>query len=200
MNLEKYPSENVAAITNFLFIENEMNELRKIDLVLVLCNDNIVGIASLINKLFINGVIADHSKIIISGATGSLNKGKEKEFIRVRDELVKTYNYKENLFVLEENATNIYENLLYIKEMIESFENYNNILIVGAAFALRRIKLTATRLSYPIEKIQYVGTVDENNRNIGKNSWWKSETAKKRVYEEIERIGKYLIKGDLDIF
>ena len=200
MNLKKYPSESVKAITEFLFIEDDIKELKKSDLVLVLCNDNISGICSLINNLFINNIISKKSKIVISGATGSLNKKKEKECIRVKEMLIKDYYFNEEIFILEDKATNIYENLYFINNIIKNFDNYKNILVIGASFALRRIKLCANKLNYPIEKIQFVGAADIIGRNIDKNTWWQNEKSKKRIYEEIERIGKYLVKGDLDIF
>ena len=103
------------------------------------------------------------------------------------------------MFILEKNATNIYENLYFSKKLINDMDKYNNILIIGAAFALRRIKLCASGMNYPLDKMQYVGTVNTEKQNCGKDNWWQNESARLRVYQELERIGKYLVKGDLDI-
>ena len=190
-------NENIKAITNFLFIDDSISSLKLSDLVIVLCNHNIEGLAKSIEKLFVNSKLAENAKIILTGANGKLDINEEKECIRLRDKLVNKYKYDENIFILEDKATNIYENLLYSKNYVSSFDSIQNIIMVGASFATRRIKLCATKLGYPMKKVQFMGVVDD--RNISKEEWWKSDEAKTRVYEELERIGKYLVKGDLDI-
>lgn len=190
-------NENIKAITEFLFIEDDIDSLKHSDLVIFLCNNNINGMASTFDNLYKKSIITSDSKIIFSGNFGALDAGLDAEAKRLSSFLIDNYNYDGDMFILEDKATNIYENLLFSKDLIGSFDDYSNILFVGAAFALRRIKLCATKLGYPLEKISYVGTVGE--RNIGKDSWWKSDDAKIRVYQELERIGKYLVKGDLDI-
>ena len=192
-------TENIRAITNFLFIEDDFKKLNYSDLVIILCNNNINGIAKKVDDLFKNSIINDKSLIIISGNHGVLDEFDEKECILVQNVLVKKYGYDKNMFVLEENATNIYENLYFSKKIVKNINKYNNILIIGAAFALRRIKLCASGMDYPLEKIQFVGTVNTEKRNCGKDNWWKTEAARIRVYQELERIGKYLVKGDLNI-
>ncbi len=187
-------NKDIKAITDFLFIEDDINDIKKSDLVLVLCNDNIDKICELIDKVI--SMNKATGKIIISGCSGALDKDKDKECYRVCNMLCDKYGYDKNMFILENNAKNIYENLLYSQKYILNY-NVNNIIVIGAAFALRRIQLCARKLGYPVDKMQYLGIVGE--RNIGKDTWWKSDVAKERVYAELERIGKYLIKGDLDI-
>ena len=58
----------------------------------------------------------------------------------------------------------------------------------------------AAKLGYPVEKMQYYGTVDREGRNIGKDCWWESQTAIERVLAEIKRIGEYGLSGDLSIW
>lgn len=190
-------SENIKAISDFLFIENDFDEIKKANLVVVLCNNNISGLAELIDKLFKSQKIDNSTKIILSGASGKLDEGLEKEAIRLSDMLDFEYGYNKNLFTLECEAKNIYENLLFSKDFISSFDQFENIILIGAAFALRRIKLCASRLDYPVDRLQFLGTVDD--RRISKDEWWETTESKTRVYEELERIGKYLVKGDLDI-
>lgn len=192
-------TENIKAITNFLFIEDELEKLKSSDLVIILCNNNITGIAEQFDRLFKNNVINNDSLVVISGNHGALDDFDEKECILVQNVLVEKYGYDKNMFVLEGEATNIYENLYFSKKIIKDFGKYNNIIIMGAAFALRRIKLCASGMDYPIEKMQYVGTVNKEKRVCGKNNWWQTEEARIRVFQELERIGKYLVKGDLDI-
>ena len=40
---------------------------------------------------------------------------------------------------------------------------------------------------------------DFEERGCEKDKWWINDEARIRVFQEIERIGKYLVKGDLDI-
>ena len=192
-------TENIKAITDFLFIENDIDELKLADLVMVLCNDNIRGIAEVIDDLFKRNIIDDNSCIVISGKHGKLNKDSGIESERVCDKLVNEYGYDEKLFVLEKKATNVYENLAFSKELIDDVNKYQNILVIGAAFALRRIKMCASGMGYPVERMQFVGTVNSERRICGKDNWWINDNARIRVYQELERIGKYLVKGDLDI-
>ena len=190
-------TESIKAITDFLFIEDNIEEIKRSDLLIVLCNNMMSDMANKIDYLFKNNKIDSDTKIILSGAKGPLDIDEEKECIRLLEILNRDYGYEKSLFVLEEDATNIYENLLYSKRYLDSFNKYNNIILMGSAFALRRVKMCASHLGYPINKINYVGTV--GIRNVSKEDWYKSEMAKERVFGELERIGKYLSKGDLDI-
>ena len=107
------------------------------------------------------------------------------------------------LFIKERQATNAYQNFLYSKQIIQElggFGRFTKILCIGKAFLLRRASMYATKLEYPSAKMQYFGTVDSVGRNIGKNTWWKSDAAIERVLAEIKRIGEYGLQGDLSIF
>ncbi len=192
-------TENIKAITNFLFIEDDTDKLKPSDLVIVLCNNNIDGIAKKIDELFRLKVINDKSQIIISGKHGVLNNFNDEEAVMVQRKLTDEYGYSADMFTLEKEATNIYENLSYSKKLVDDINKYKHILLIGVSSAMRRIKLCATGLGYPIDKIQLAGMIDFKKRNCDKNNWWKNERARIRIYQELERIGKYLIKGDLDI-
>lgn len=196
-------SSTIAAITDFLFIGKEKNELHKSDLVIVLGNDYIDGTMEQVSDLFNRGIIVDTAKIILSGATGALSAGKDLECNRLFDSAVKKYNMPEELFIKEPNAKNACQNFQYCKEIIEGlggFDKFNSILCIGKAFLLRRASMYAAKFEYPEQKMQYFGTVDIEGRNIGPGVWWKSEEATSRVMAEIERIGKYYASGDLSIY
>jgi uncharacterized SAM-binding protein YcdF (DUF218 family) len=196
-----YPSNTIKAITEFLFIETE--NIEPSDLVIVLGNDMIDGTMMEVNRLYISGKITMNAKIILTGATGSLNAGKENECDSLYRSGTQKYGMSPSLFVLENEATNAYQNFIYSKQIIESlggFEKFNHILCIGKAFLLRRASMYAAKLNYPTDKIQYYGTVDRDGRNIGKDSWWKSEAATTRVLAEIKRIGEYGMAGDLSIW
>lgn len=198
-----YPSSTIAAITQFLFIGSEKKDLKPSDLVIVLGNEFIDGTVCEINDLFLKGIIREDATIILSGATGSLNAGEELECNCLFECATKKYHMPARLFVKECKATNAYLNFLYSKELIQKlggFQKYSSILCIGKAFLLRRASMYASKLGYPVEKMQYYGTVDTEGKNIGADSWWKSDEAINRVMAEVERIGKYYLKGDLSIF
>ena len=203
----QYPHDTVRAISEFLFFETPASEMGQCDLTIVLGNDFIDGTMREVRRLLDLGVIAPDSKIILSGATGLLNAGKEKECIRMYRSGVGKFGISPEQLVMEDQATNSYQNLAFTKKLIEEnaavfpdkrdLNAFDRILIVGKAFMMRRAEMCARRLCYPMDKLAYFGTVDREGRNIGKDSWWLNETAIARVYAEIERIGKYAASGDL---
>ena len=190
-------NENKKAISEFLFIGEEIENLKSSDLVIVLGNDNISDIAKCFDSIYKAGKINKKTKIILSGKGGILDSFKVKECFRIRRELINNYGYPKSMFILEPKATNIYENLEYSKKMV-NLDDYKMITMIAAPFALRRTKLCANKIGYPMERVQFVGIVD-TIRNINKETWWKNKKSRTRVYTEIERIGKYLSKGDLEI-
>lgn len=198
----EYPSETIKAITEFLFIGQNKHSIKQSELVLVLGNDFIDGTAKELHNLYNERNIAPNAKIILSGATGALNAGKQPECDRLYASATEKYQMPSDLFIKECQATNAYENFLYSKQIIMDlggFEQFSNILCIGKAFLLRRASMYAAKLGYPADKMQYYGTVDHEGRNIGKDTWWKSDTAIERVLAEIKRIGEYGLKGDLSI-
>ena len=202
VNDMNYPSKTIEAITKFIFLATEKEKLIPADLVLVLGNDLIKETIAVIFELYQSGKIKENAKIILTGATGELTAGQALECDAFYDCAVNEYHMPEELFIKENKAANAYENYLYSKEKIEllgGFKQFESILCVGNAFLLRRASMYAAKLGYPQEKMQYYGVVDRNGRNIGADSWWKSEVAVSRVMAEVERIGKYYASGDLDI-
>ena len=198
-----YPSESIRAITEFLFIETQYEKIQPSDLVLVLGNDMIDGTMMEVNKLLLDNKIRADAKIILSGATGSLNAGKENECDRLLQSGISKFGMPAKMFLLENRATNAYLNFYYSKEIVNSiggFEGFESILCIGKAFLLRRASMYAAKLNYPVEKMQYYGTVDTGGRNIGKTTWWNCPAAIERVLAEIKRIGEYGLAGDLSIF
>lgn len=199
----EYPSKNVKAITEFLFLGAEKENLKSSDLVLVLGNNLIKETISTVYNLYKAEKIKKDARIILTGATGTLNAGQALECDAFFECAVNEYHMPPELFIKENKATNAYLNFSNSKEIILSlggFENFERILCVGNAFLLRRASMYASKLKYPEEKMQYYGVVDTNGRNIGPSTWWKSEEAVSRVMAEIERIGKYYTSGYLDIF
>ena len=189
--------DNIKAITDFLFIGENIEDLKPSDLIIILGNDNIEDIGLCFDQMYKQKKIKKNAKIILSGKFGKLDSDKPKECFRMRRELIDKYGYSKNMFTLESKATNIYENLEFSKELV-NLDEYKVITLIAAPFALRRTKLCACRLKYPIKKLQFVG-INDTIRKINKDTWFKTKKSKMRVYGELERIGKYLAKGDLKI-
>lgn len=198
--MEKH-SETINAITKFLFIGKEESALKTYELVIFLGNDDIEGNANAIKLLWDTGHITAKSTVVLSGNVGTLNQGKEPEAIRLLNAVVAMGLPKE-IFVLEKQATNALENFKFSKpiaEQIKPLEEFNGILCIGRAFMGRRAKMCASACGYPVESIDYYGTVDKKGKNIGSDSWWENEAAVKRVLEELKRVAEYSLKGDLSI-
>lgn len=186
---------NVEAITELLFIGEEECNLGVFDCVIVLGNDDTKGTVSAIIDLARKGHFRDDTIIVLSGKRGSLNQDSLKtEAQSMYDELVlKGLKYE---CKLEEKATNTLENFKYVKEIVD-ISSYKKILVVGKAFVLRRALMSALACGYDEETLTFFGTVDKEGKNIDKDNWYASPEARKRVFEELERIGKYSAQGDL---
>ena len=200
--MTSYPNETIKAITEFLFYETPYDSIAPSDLVLVMGNEMIDGTMAEIRRLLDEGVIKPDATILLSGATGLLNAGKEKECIRMFHIGTERYGIPAERFVLEERASNALENFLFSKTIIEKmggFTLFNHVLCIGKAFMLRRASMYALKTGYPAEKMQYYGTVDREEICISRDGWWEDPKAIKRVLAEIKRIGEYGLSGDLSI-
>jgi len=200
-----YQTSTIKAITDLLFLDEEIENIPYCNLVLVFGSNFTSGTIDALEQLMISHTIDSKSKIILSGNVGSLNKdSKQPEAVQMYNEAMKRNIFSPEMFILEPNATNCYENAMLSKKIIfekfGGFERFDNILFVAKSFMTRRCEMSSSSLGYPMEKIHYYGLVDEKGRNIGKNNWWLSNDATIRVLAEVERIGKYAQKGDLSIF
>ena len=198
-----YPSKTIEAITQFLFIGEEKEQLNSSDLVIVLGNHIIDIMMGEVADLYRSGKIAKTATIILSGATGDMTAGQALECDQMYASAVEKYGMPAELFLKESKATNAYLNMVYAKDLIlkqGGFEQYQNILCVGNSFLLRRASMYASKLEFPMERMQFFGVYDKEGRNISPDGWWKSEVSIQRVMAEIERIGKYYATGNMSIF
>ncbi len=198
-----YPSKNIKAITEFIFIGEPAENLAPSDLVIVLGNHIIDIMLGEVAELYAAGKITKDATIILTGANGDMTAGQAPECDQMYEAAVETYHMPAELFVKEPKATNAYLNMVYAKELVEErggMDAFRHILVVGNSFLLRRISLYASKLGFPADRMQYYGVWDKAGRNIGPDSWWKSEVAVNRVMAEVERIGKYYGEGNMSIF
>lgn len=198
-----YPSPTIKAITDFIFIGAEGEELCPSDLVIVLGNHIIDIMMGEVATLFEQGKIKKEATIILTGATGDFTAGQAPECDQMYESAVGKYHMPPELFIKEEKATNAYLNMVYAKDIVDGlggFDRFEKVLVVGNAFLLRRASMYAAKLGYPMERLQYFGVADRTGRNIAKDSWWESEVSVERVMAEVERIGKYYATGNMSIW
>ena len=198
-----YPSKNIKAITEFIFIGEPAETLAPSDLVIVLGNHIIDIMMGEVAGLYTAGKITKNATIILTGANGDMTAGQAPECDQMYEAAVEKYGMPAELFAKEPKATNAYLNMVYAKEIIDKkggLNAFRHILVVGNSFLLRRISLYAAKLDFPAERMQYYGVWDKSGRNIGTDSWWKSEVAVNRVMAEVERIGKYYAEGNMSVF
>lgn len=200
-----YPSQNIKAVTDFIFIGEPAENLIPSDLVIVLGNHIIDIMMGEVAQLYAMGKIQSDAQILLTGANGDMTAGQAAECDQMFEAATKKYGMSPQLFMKENRATNTYLNLLYAKELIEEkksggLDSCSHILCVGNSFLLRRASLYAAKLGFPAERMQYYGVWDKNGRNIGPDSWWTSEVSIQRVMAEVERIGKYYATGNMSLF
>ena len=198
-----YPSQNIKAITEFIFIGEPAVALAPSDLVIVLGNHIINIMMGEVAELYHQGKITKDATIILTGANGDMTAGQAAECDQMYEAAVEKYHMPTELFVKEPKATNAYLNMVYTKEIVEKqggIEAFRHILVIGNSFLLRRVSLYAAKIGYPADRMQYYGVWDKEGRNIGPDSWWKSEVAVNRVMAEVERIGKYYGEGVMSVF
>lgn len=195
-------SETVESITNFLFIGKEEQQLDQYDLVLVLGNNQIEETIDDICMLIQTKHILNDSVIVFSGNVGSLSSNSEPEAHRLIESIKRRNIITFQKMLIEDKATNTLENFQLSKTLIEEkfhLDSFKKILCVCKAFLARRAKMSAAACGYPIEIIDFYGTVYEKGKNIGPNTWYQTEVAKRRVIEEVKRIAEYTLKGDISL-
>lgn len=181
-------------ITEFIFINKSFEILQKYDLVIVLGNDLYQENARLIQSLLKENKIDNETTIVISGNKGRINSDINKTEAELINEEINKLNLKVNCLI-EPRATNVKENLMFAKEMLNPLNSYKRILLIGKSFASRRILMCADALGFPLDKVDIYGL----ESNICKENWFESDKSRNRVLAELERIGKYTINNDLKI-
>lgn len=184
--------DTISAISKLLFIDKNFNETSTIDLTIVLGNDWLETMDE-VYKLYSKMNIG---KIFISG--GSVNKTTP-ESVMFKQKAVSLGIPAENI-ITEEKSKNTKDNFQNLYPLIQEqigFENIKNILIVCKTFHTRRALMTAQNF-FP-ESINYLFLPLPDEREIYKENWWIKDESRKRVLEEVERIAKYTLKGDLKL-
>ncbi|MCF7795490.1 YdcF family protein [Patescibacteria group bacterium] len=184
-------SESVKKITNFIFKETKIP--KKVDLIFVLGNDfeeQMKDVFELYKKR-----VSD--KILISGFGDT-------DVTKSEASIFKEYGISlgipENVFILEEHASNTKQNIQFSIPILKkeiNLEKLNSILFVCKAFHTQRVFMTARKFLPKNIKLFFYPIIDE--RNITKNNWYKNENSKFIVLNELKNIGEYSLTENISI-
>lgn len=184
-------------ITEFIFIENDIDEVKDVDVIFILGTSR-CELPELASNLYNKGV----SKWVLpSGKYSSkLNKFASKnventkydrtyetEWDFCKEVLVKN-GVPEESILIENESTNTYENALFSKKSLDKKNlHIKNAIIVCQAFHARRVLMTYSVVFPDVEF--YVCPID--TQGIAKDNWFEHEYGIKRVLGEVEKCGKY---------
>ncbi len=182
--------ETIDKITKFVFIPST---IKPVDIIIVLGNDYIKTMDS-VADIYHKGYC---KKILITGHSSKKDQTPESErFLKRAIQL----GISEDDIILESEASNTKENFIYSKKLLSKDMKsgaIKDVMIVCLAFHSRRSLMTAKK--WFSNSVNYIFFTTSDNRHIKANTWYKTNIGRKRVFEEIERIGKYSVKGDLEI-
>ncbi|MEA3249613.1 MAG: YdcF family protein [Patescibacteria group bacterium] len=99
--------------------------------------------------------------------------------------------------VIEDKSTNTLENVLFSKQIIEEeigFQDVRRILVIAKCYHVRRALMTLKR-HFP-DNIDFL-PVTYDLLGFGQNNWHASPVGREKVLSEMDKINKYLVKGDI---
>lgn len=178
-------NNSIKSITNFIFVEDD---LEKSDLIIAPGTFRI----EIINKA-LEVYKQGYAKYILTTG-GVLNENGVSESQFQKEYLIEGGVRKENVFN-ESKSTNTKENAVYAKKLLDMEKmEYGKIILISKTYHSRRILMTFKE-TFPKSDILIVPVVDD--RDITKDNWYKERGKSAKVMEEVEKIGKYFLKGDL---
>ncbi len=101
--------------------------------------------------------------------------------------------------LIEDKSTNTLENVVFSLKVIEKeigLDNIKTIVAVVKNYHVRRVLMTLRKHVPPCIKLK-VSTYCSEHYPFTKENWTESELGRKKVFEEKEKIKKYLEEGDL---
>lgn len=141
----------------------------------------------------IRKVMPNFSKKIIF--TGSFNEKIQKYESEFGKECALSMGVNKKDIYVENKSTNTKENAVYARKIIDKYGlSSNKIILPCKTYHSMRVKMTFVS-EFPKSKLIIMPVIDQ--RNITKNNWWKDDNKLEIVMEEVEKIGKYFLKGDL---
>lgn len=182
---------NVEEITRYIFLDDE-NPTGDIAFVFGTWNawrESVVKAAELYKKRFI-------PKVIVSGGLNPTTGVVEGNFMA--EELEKLGVSKDDILV-ENKSTNTLENVLFSIQVIDKalgLQNIRTITAVVKNYHARRALMTLRKhipINIKLKAVAYTAA----HYPFTKDNWSGTENGRIKVMEEIEKIQKYLAKGDL---
>lgn len=101
--------------------------------------------------------------------------------------------------LIEDKSTNTLENVVFSLKVIEKeigLDNIKTIVAVAKNYHSRRVLMTLRRHVPRHIKLK-VSAYSSEHYSFTKENWTESELGRKKIFEEKEKIKKYLEKGDL---
>jgi uncharacterized SAM-binding protein YcdF (DUF218 family) len=181
---------SIDAITRFIFCADEPCQ---VDLALVLGAPSISNVEPAI-ALYHEGLT---TRILITGAGPA---GTQEPEWRVYRDYAISREVPEKDILIEPDATNTRENLLFSERIIArelGWDIINKIAICCKPLHTRRAYMTARQfLPKPVD---LVVLPPRHPSDIQADNWWLKPHGKERVLGEIGRIAQYTSKGDISI-
>ena len=176
------------AITEFLFLRDE---LQPVDLCVVLGSRYPETMDPAID-LWRRGWTP---RILITGHGPEEDQEKEADLFL---EYALAIGVPERSIIVERQARHTRDNFELSTQLIEDWTSIRSVAIVGKPYHLRRAKMTAERF-WP-DGIEYVMLPSNLPQDLKAEDWWQGDWGRKRVLDELRRIGEYGARGDLGGF
>jgi uncharacterized SAM-binding protein YcdF (DUF218 family) len=183
------PSEtDIQAVSEYIFLKSRPE---RADIALIFGTGSYEGPLSAVVPLYKEGRVP---KILISGGVNRHTGHNEAAEISA---LLVDRGVSERDIIIEDKSTNTLENVLFSRNVIDheiGLDNVRKIIVVVKNYHSRRVLMTMKR-HFP-EHVEVV-PVTYNLFNFDASNWHQDETGRKKVSGELERIKKYLAKGDI---
>jgi len=179
---------DIRKITDYIFLEAKPNAA---DLAMVFGTRSYQEPCQTAKRLYEDGFAP---KILLSGGnnrTTGRNEAREMALGLIDMGVAMTD------IIVEDKSANTLENVLFSKRVIEEeigFGNVRRILVVIKNYHARRALMTLKR-HFP-EGIEFI-PIPYNLMGFNRDNWHQSEIGREKVMGEMERIEKYLAKGDI---
>ncbi|MFA5358651.1 MAG: YdcF family protein [Patescibacteria group bacterium] len=181
-------SGNIKKITDYVFINSVPC---RADVAIVFGTRHSEPI-DLVAKLCQNGHV---EKVVLSGGVNSQTGQVEAEVMK---NLLVGIGIDESRLIVENRSTNTLENVIFSKNVISEqigLEKIGTIIAVVKHFHARRAVMTL-RKHFP-KNIKIV-PVAYDIHGFGKEDWYNCDDGIEKVMGELEKIEKYLDKGDIE--
>lgn len=177
----------INAITKFIFLEDK---LEKADLMIVAGSRSTV-VPEKAARIYKKGLV---SKIIFTGGYNENINVYESEFMK---KIAEEYGVSVKNTILEKKSKNTKENATQSLKIVKKYKlNHSKIILVGLAYHTRRLKMTFSKF-FPDSEIL---VTSPKGTLVSRRNWWKNSFGREKVLSELAKIGKYYLKGDLEIF